>query len=165
MGVYEKNLELIEAALEDGEKIQSSIIASIQDAKVQSKFGLLGALVFTNLRVIFRGGGMLTGRESRDIRLSAITSIDGSATSSMALLRMKGMTIRYSGGDVEFLLNHAAADEFLKSARLLVQQSASTAPRASSSGVADELEKLGALLEKGLIDQDEFKSAKAKLLS
>ena len=164
MGAFEKNLELIESDLEEGEFIQSSIVASIQDAKVPSKLGLLGALALTNLRVVFRGGGMMLGRESRDVSLAAITSIDATATSAMALLRMKGMTIRYSGGDVQFLLVYGGADEFLKNARLLVQKSTSPKNTASEGGLALELEKLANLLERGLIDPEEFKSAKAKLL-
>lgn len=164
MGALEKNLELIESDLEEGEFIQYSILASIQDAKAPSKLGLLGALAVTNSRVVFRGGGMMLGRESRDVSLDAITSIDATATSGMALLRMKGMTIRYSGGDVGFLLVYGGADEFLKNARLLVQKSTLPKPSSSEGRLALDLEKLANLLDRGLIDAEEFRAAKAKLL-
>jgi hypothetical protein len=162
MGVYEKNLDLIETSLEEQESIISAITSTVRDTSQRGNLGATGALVLTNKRIIFRGGGGLVPRTSRDTRLSSVTAFETNNSSKVSFFTFVTLKINFSGGSDEFFIKPDDAESFLSAARTALTNNQVTS--SSRVEVSDELQKLGTLFTQGILDEQEFKAAKAKLL-
>jgi hypothetical protein len=162
VSVFEKNLKLIEDNLESGEAIIASIPATVRDPSQTMNFGASGALVVTGKRFVFRGGGGLLPRTSLEIKLSAATSFESNNSSNLSLLKTVTLKISFSSGNEEYFVRPDELEGFLSAARGALDGVKSSV--SSDGDMSSQLERLSSLHEKGLLDDTEFKSAKAKLL-
>lgn len=162
MGVYEKNLVLVQGDLEGQENIISAIASTVRDESKPGSLGATGALALTNKRIVFRGGGGLVPRTSRDLRLASVTALETNNSSKASLFKFVTLKINISGGSDEFFIKPDDAESFLASARLAI----SAGNQSASDGIqiSDELQKLALLYAQGVLDEGEFKAAKAKML-
>lgn len=123
----------------------------------------LGLFVMTSKKCFFYRKGFL-GEDYLPIAYDKISNIERSA----GLIKTK-FTINFSGGSLEFEVNgkeeaNAILDvynKFLESASK-VEETTNVADK--SEDLISKLENLGKLRDNGVLTEDEFKAAKAKLL-
>lgn len=124
-----------------------------------------GIIAITSRRFVWRGKQPLTVYKSTfDIPLEQIRGL-------MSQTRMLGerLVLDVVGGEREFLSREVPAiidayNRTLKTIQSSSVKESSIQRGGSSESMADEIEKLGALLEKGLITEQEFKDAKKNLM-
>ncbi|MFT4245883.1 MAG: PH domain-containing protein [Micrococcaceae bacterium] len=116
-----------------------------------------GALVLTDRRIIF-SSGILLKKNSEDIALQNITSIEYNANVAKGKI-----TVKASGVDSEFAaLNKKKANSFVNSSREAIAQSRSDDSVKPTN--ADELVKYANLYKEDLITKEEFNKKKQELL-
>ena len=155
-----KGLELLSDLLLDGEEVLASIPATQCDPP-QGKSGTVsGVLALTSGRVLFSGKA-IAKRRTRAIPLDTITSIE---LIKGAMLSHVQLTL--AGSYENFLVKYKEAGSVLAEAQAALAggHSPTSAPQAPPSSVADEIGKLAELHEKGLLSDEEFAAAKARLL-
>jgi hypothetical protein len=159
-----KYLPKIESSLREGETVLAAVECTLEDKNSQVP-GILstGALALTSSSLVYLGGAGITSlKVSREILVSKISSIELESSRGPKSLRTAALTIRHFGGQEKFLLFPLEAEGFALEIRSLVDRSGGSVE--NKSDVSVSLERLAELFAKGLISQEEFSSAKTKLL-
>lgn len=160
----ERHLSKIEAHLDDDESVIFSAFSTIVTNGELGTDG--GALVVTSARVIFSGSAPLLGTNST-VSLT-FDELNGVSTGQRMLksgLIQPYLELNAGGAAYFFNMNPNDASE----ARSAITSAKGNSQKrdASSNGSSrlDELEKLGALLERGLLTKDEFELEKKRVLN
>lgn len=153
--IKEKELEILEAILPKGEKIQDILGATIDGQGA-------GAILATNKRVLLARKGSLSKEFSISYLYNKIDSIaykKGSYHSEI-IMGTAGDTIKVTGVVNEFVIPFVQLVEsnMQKGANPVVEV------KESSNDIYAELEKVKELLDKGILTQEEFDKQKAKIL-
>lgn len=129
-----------------------------------------GALVATSERIIYQGSALFGTGSSMEWRLG---SLNGIATEKGVL--REHVEINGGGAVAKFLVEFGEGKRFAASANRAISNMATTQPTAQpiahqqpashQSNLAEELSKLADLFSKGLLTEEEFASAKRKLIS
>lgn len=159
MGAVDKALEAVKNSLGAGEVILGSITATrVEKGNSGTERGVL---VATSERIIYRGSalfGMGTSIEWRFTQLNGIA-----ATKSMMFEHVE---LNGGGSVVKFLVQYGEAQSFVSQANQAMAKVGYSAPSGESTdGLAAELSKLADLYSKGLLSEEEFATAKRKLIS
>jgi len=163
MGAEERAVEAISKEFSPGEKLVASVVATRVE---QGSSGTeRGALAVTNKRIVYQGGAWF-GSSSR--LQWVFGQISGVARTKN--LMFEHIEINAGGAVSKFLVGYGEAAGFVDKANkaLAESQNSNNQPGTTQgppSGLSESLEKLAALHEKGLLSDDEFLAAKAKLLS
>jgi hypothetical protein len=91
-----------------------------------------------------------------------VTAFETNNSSKVSFFTFVTLKINFSGGSDEFFIKPDDAESFLSAARTALTNNQVTS--SSRVEVSDELQKLGTLFTQGILDEQEFKAAKAKLL-
>lgn len=159
MSAFEKALEAVKSSLAAGE----SILASIRATRVeQGNSGTeRGVLVVTSERIIYRGSALFGIGTSIDWRFTQLNGI--AATKSMMFEHIE---LNGGGSVVKFLVQYGEAQPFASQANQAMAKVGSSMPSGEpTEGLAAELSKLADLFSKGLLSEEEFATAKRKLIS
>lgn len=152
-----KAIRAIKGSLGAGEGIIAAVWA--QD----SGNGARGALVLTNLRLIYSGGAWFGAGTNQEWRLPQLIGISATKT-----LRTEHIEINAGGPVVKFLVQYRESMPFVEkvNTELLRLMSSSAQPKTKSGGggLGESLEKIADLFDRGLLSEDEFLSAKRRLL-
>lgn len=160
MGAYENARESIEQSFTAGESLRSSVRATRVERGVSGTER--GALVATNQRIIYQGGALFGAGSRLEWRLQQINGVARTKT-----LALEHIEVNAGGSIVKFLVEYGEAERFVNNANKALSESTTSQaePKESSGNIAEELEKLAGLFEKGLLSQEEFLQAKQRLLS
>lgn len=155
-----KGLEVLNDLLVDGEEVVASIAATQCDPPSGKSGTISGVLAITPQRILFSGKS-IAKRSTRTIPVDTITSVE----------LVKGAMLSYiqltlAGSYENFLVKYKEAGSFLAEAQKVLASghSAAPAPAQPAGSVADEIAKLADLHSKGLLSDEEFSAAKARLL-
>ena len=163
MSRLSKGEELVTELLGEGETIKATILATQCDPPSSKTGKVAGCLAITNNRVMFAGRA-ITQKVSRVIPWSQVTSLQLSKG-----MMLSHIQITLAGSYENFLVKYNDAQEFLGVAQAELERSRQVASDARSAPTgatsADELVKLAELHRQGILTDDEFTQAKAKLLS
>lgn len=119
-----------------------------------------GILVSTNKRILFVNKGLLYGLKVEDFSYDKISSVQYETGMLFGTI-----TIHASGNNAEIKnVPKKQAREFGEFVRNKLNKKPEPSTTVSTSTVADQLEKLASLKEKGLLTDEEFASEKKKLL-
>lgn len=121
-----------------------------------------GILVATDRRVLFVDKGMMSGLKVEDFPLSKISSVQFETG-----LLMGEITIFASGNKATITqIDKALARAFAEHIQATIADEAKTAPQSSGAiGIVEQLERLAALRDKGVLTDEEFQQQKVKLLN
>lgn len=115
-----------------------------------------GALVVTNMRAAFYRKGLF-GEVLKTVSLEDIVAVDQSS-----LLGHKTVTIRSSGGVIEFrTFSGGELGKCLEELDAAMTKAKTLQEHPTIAGAADELRKLAALVEEGILSQEDWERAKA----
>jgi hypothetical protein len=157
MAGLEKNLELLRKHLYAGEEVQAAVLGVYETevmGKKRTRFGILAA---TSHRVVFFGKKM-GGYDFESFPYNAISSIEQSKglwRYSLALFTSAGNAAKMKQ------INDPDVPGFVSIVRERMGKDASPAGVAGVAGVADELSKLAALRDGGLLSLSEWERATA----
>ena len=122
-----------------------------------------GHLILTNQRIVFYLKGLFT-EVCESIRLDKITSIDRKrGIHGQIIIRAAATILHFKTFSMQSLdrLHEQLEEHAAKAATLVTQGSKTRSP----PSIADQIERLALLRDKGVITEDEFLAGKAKLLS
>lgn len=161
LGAVEKAIESIRASLGSEEKIVASVLATrVERGNSGTE---RGALVVTNQRLIYSGGAWFGAGTNLEWRLQQLNGI--AATKNLAFEHIE---INAGGAVVKFLIQYGQSKPFVAQAnRALADLNTSSAQGDSKSDGGDlgeSLAKIADLFDRGLLSEDEFLSAKRRLL-
>ena len=160
MSAFSKHLDKIAAELQPEELIMASLKGTLTDKPNSTSGTTSGALVLTNRRFVFSGGGWVS-KGARSLPLQQVTSFDLQRGTTFAHLQ-----VTTAGAFSRYLIVYKAAEEFAKAGNdMLMQIHTAAAPIAPAPSAADELTKLAQLHDQGMLTDAEFAAAKAKVLS
>lgn len=163
MAAYDKHLAQIEKNLQPGEEVVDSLSATVTTTPTSTSGTNSGALVATNKRLIWSGGFMFQS-DSRSFPWQQISTIDFQSGMLLSHITVTGASAlgRWLVAKVP------KTQQFVETANSLVHQihapAAAPAP-ASAPSTADELAKLAQLRQQGILTDEEFAAAKARLLA
>ena len=159
MSVEKKAIASIEESLQPGEQIVDKISGAYIVSSKNSD-NTIGVLALTNKRLIF-SGSIGFKREQHSSPLNLVTSVDLVKGAMLSHLQ-----VTLAGSVAKYRVKYTDAQAFLSSTQAAVaaaQQPAAAAVAAAPSA-ADELGKLAALHEQGVLSDEEFAAAKSKAL-
>ena len=161
MGAVDRAIESIRDSLGSSEKILASVAATrVERGNSGTE---RGALVVTSQRLIYSGGAWFGAGTNLEWRLPQLNGI--AATKNLAFEHIE---INAGGAVVKFLVQYGEAKPFVaQSNRALSEIVSSSAQPESKSGGGDlgeSLAKIADLFDRGLLSEDEFLSAKRRLL-
>jgi hypothetical protein len=158
MGRPEKALQQITARLQPGEDIRATVAGVLTEGNSASGTQR-GMLVATTRRFLFQGTTLGPGSsESVALPWNLVSAVDVHKNLMTCHVIVQG-----AGGARRFLVKYAEAVPFAEAAQQLLGQQ--TPAAAASASSADELAKLAALRQQGVLTDAEFTAAKARLLS
>jgi len=160
MGRAEKGLEEIEGMLEPDEEIKSHVWGTQCDPPTGKSGKVSGALAITDRRVLFVGKS-LGSKKVRTIPLDTVTSVE---LNKGALLSHVQVTL--AGSYENFLVKYKEAEPFVQVAQsaLASAHSGGAVQAPAAASMADEIAKLADMHQQGLLSDEEFAAAKARLL-
>ena len=159
MGSANKHLAKVEENLQPGEEIRASVSGTVTSTSTSTSGTVSGILVLTDRRFIFSGGAWGT-KDSHSVPLSGVTSIDLHKN-----LMSAHVQVTAAGNIARYLVKYKDAEPFVKTAHDVLASAHAAVPAASNSvSPADEIAKLAALHAQGLLTDDEFVTAKTKVL-
>lgn len=163
MSRFSKGEEQITEILTEGEEIRATIFATQCDPPSSKTGKVAGCLAVTNKRVIFVGKA-IAQKISRVIPWSQVTSVQLSKG-----MMLSHIQITLAGSYENFLVKYKEAEDFLSVAQLELEQAGQSSTQSSSNlkngSSIDELAKLADLHRQGVLTDDEFAQAKARLLA
>jgi hypothetical protein len=145
-----KEIQHLPEVLHRGERIKALTSGRYQ--------GNTWLIIVTDQRIVFLDKGMVFGLKQDELPLHQISSL-----SHRTGLIFGELHIATSGGYC--ILERIPKDEAAKIAAIISTLIRTASPMTGPVDVASQLERLAALLEKGLLTKDEFAAQKAKLLS
>ena len=160
----EKHLAIIVDYLEDNEEVLFECFATIVTNGDLGTDG--GALVVTGSRVLFSGDAPLLGTASN----VAIDFIDINGVSSGQKMLKGGLIQPYleiNAGGSAYFFNMKPMDAAEAAQEINLNRTRKQAPLEATStnkSIAEQLETLALLVEKGLLTREEFDAEKKKLL-
>lgn len=161
MASYDKHLALLTAALHPGEQIVDSVSATVTTSLTSTSGTTSGALAATSERLVF-SGSYLFSKDQRSWPWAQVSSMDFQQSMLLAHITVTAAT---SAG--RFLVAKGdRTKRFLDVAQQLMLQSRTPAavPAVAAPSTVDELAKLAELHRAGALTDDEFATAKARLL-
>lgn len=159
MGAVDKALEAVESSLGAKEVILGSINATrVEKGNSGTERGVL---VATSERIIYRGSALFGAGTSIEWRFTQLNGI--AATKSLMLEHVE---VNGGGSVVKFLVQYGEAQNFVFKANQAMAKASSSQPSEElNNGLATDLSKLADLFSKGLLSEEEFATAKRKLIS
>jgi hypothetical protein len=161
LGAFEKAVELIEGDLSEGE----AIVASIKATRVE-KGGSgpeRGALVLTNKKLSYYGSAWFNVSSRIEWRLEQLNGV--ASTKTMAFEHVE---VNAGGAVVLFLVNYGEANGFVVAVNSAMAGAKTTPPAhepPDTTSEIQELERISALFERGLLSEEEFLQLKSRLLA
>lgn len=160
MAKLDKLLGHVKEHLKSSEAVEAAVLGTYEAKGLGGNRLRIGVMLATNERIVFFAK-KLTGYELESFGYGNISSFEAGKN-------LMGNNIRFaaSGNDVSLKwIKDGDVDTFarLVRERVGVRQSGSSDSE-SSSNVADELQKLAALVEQGMMTREEYESQKARLL-
>jgi hypothetical protein len=158
----DKHFARITEGLHPGEEVVSKLSATITTDLKSTSGTISGALVATSERLVFSGSGLLQ-QDSRSFPWPQVSSLDLAQGMLLAHITVTAATsvARFMVGKTDDTKAFVAtAQELMVKSRAAAAQ---PAPAAGSS-TADELAKLAGLRDQGILTDEEFSAAKARLL-
>lgn len=159
MSAVDKAMEAVRESLGAGEEILGTIAATrVEKGNSGTERGVL---VATSERIVYRGSALFGMGTSIEWRFSQLNGI--AATKSMMLEHVE---LNGGGSVVKFLVKYGEAQTFVSQAnQAMAKASATERSEEPNNGLAAELSKLADLFSKGLLSEEEFATAKRKLIS
>jgi hypothetical protein len=155
----DKHLVKLQEILQPGEAVLGHVAGTITTTPTSTSGTVRGSLVITDRRFLFSGGSW-GATDSRSLPLSNVTSIDLHKNLMLAYVQ-----VAHAGGFDRYMVKYNDAAAFVKVAHEALanahQQPAAAAPPSST---ADDLAKLAELHASGVLSDDEFTAAKARVL-
>jgi Short C-terminal domain len=164
---FQKNLEQVKLQLGVTENVICAIEATVGASFVGVATAKIGALALTSEQLIFRGGGSFFGFQQITLPLNSISQVDLKTEhiQGVGVLPLKGtmISVAHGGGIQSFGVTGAnGIEEFM----LAVSKAIGSAKLPHSQiGLSEELARLKELFDAGALTEDEFISAKSKLLN
>lgn len=154
-----KEFAYLPKVMNDGEKILALTSGFMN--------GTTWLAVCTDTRVIFLDRGMIFGLRQQQISLDQIHSIDNTAGLVFGAIRIwdGASYIVISMVLKQSIERFVSATKLAMEARKRAHSPAGASPPSASASVVEQLEKLAALKEKGLLTEVEFQQQKQKLLT
>jgi hypothetical protein len=158
VSVEKKAIVTIEESLQPGEQIVDKI-SGAYIVSTKNSDNTIGVLALTNKRLIF-SGSIGFKREQHSSPLNLVTSVDLVKGAMLSHLR-----VTLAGSVAKYRVKYTNAQAFLSSTHAAIAAAQQpTAATAAAPSAADELGKLAALHEQGVLSDAEFAAAKSKAL-
>lgn len=156
-GGSRKALDQISGELLDGERPLAALACQSLDSKGKRK--TIGALVLTDQRVLYRGM-LLFEKEAHTFALG-----DVNAVSLQKGMLLAGVSVSVAGATIA--VDSAGKDDsaaFVAAAQAALANRRTAMSSVPTASIADELAKLAALRDGGVLTEEEFQAQKTKLL-
>lgn len=159
MSKIDKLTEGAQAHLDPGEVIEATIMGTYEVKVMGNDHPRKGIMLATDRRLVFYAK-KLGGYDLESFPYPNISSFEASKS-------MAGRSIKFIASGNTVSLKWIRTTEDVDGFASLVRARAGSAPATSGSSgsVADELGKLAALVQQGVLSQPEYETAKARLLS
>ena len=164
-GEHTGERKLLYSILDDGETIEGMLGGTFrQDTNRFHRHK--GVVVATSKRVIFADKGVFGSSEIMVISYESIESVTHSTGAFRAGIQINGKGA--SSYRIEDIGRKAAVPPFVAKVRAHIEALANAQiplPAVAAPSLADELERLAALMDRGILSEDEFTAKKKQLLA
>lgn len=151
MGAFEKQLELIRSDLQSGEQI----IAALKGVDG----GLTGAMAATDKRFVFFGSNGLK-KERRSYPWQQVTSIEH----EINRMSVDYLRVAVPSGTQKYLVSRKEETKAFVASALDALARSHAEVAGAGLDISDQLSKLGALRDAGVLTEEEFQAKKTELL-
>ena len=159
MGRAEKGLEEIEGMLEPGEEVKAHVFGTQCDPPTSKSGKVAGALAVTDRRFLFVGKS-IASKKVHGIPLDTVTSVELNKGAMFSHVQ-----VTLAGSYENFLVKYKEAEQFVQVAQSSLASAHSGGGQApAAASMADEIAKLADMHQQGLLSDEEFAAAKARLL-
>ena len=159
MGRAEKGLEEIEGMLEPGEEVKAHVFGTQCDPPTSKSGKVAGALAVTDRRFLFVGKS-IASKKVHGIPLDTVTSVELNKGAMFSHVQ-----VTLAGSYENFLVKYKEAEQFVQVAQSALASAHSGGTQVPAvASMADEIAKLADMHQQGLLSDEEFTAAKARLL-